>query len=136
MTRTVATSCLLGLASLAGCSSSGKQADGGPTRADELREVGQMLTLYSGESGKGPKKAADLAKYETGTPLGYKAVKTGDVVVVWGAKMPGEGEAKSAPPDVIAYEKKTPTEGGFVLLLNGDVKEMSAADFASAPKAK
>jgi hypothetical protein len=71
-------------------------------------------------------------------PRGYQAVKSGEVVVLWGAKMPGEGEvnAGTAPDAVIAYEKKTASEGGYVLLQNGTVKEMSADQFKAAPKAK
>jgi hypothetical protein len=37
---------------------------------------------------------------------------------------------------VVAYEKKVPTEGGHVLLQDGTVKQMTAAEFQSAPKAK
>ena len=81
-------------------------------------------------------RSTDFAKYEAGYPLGYAAVQSGEVVVVWGAKIAGEGDAGSAPANVVAYEKKTPAEGGLVLLQNGTVKEMTASEFASAPKAK
>jgi hypothetical protein len=43
-----------------------------------------MIQMYSGEAGKGPREAADLTKYEPGYPLGYQAVLSGEVVVVWG----------------------------------------------------
>ena len=36
---------------------------------------------------------------------------------------------------VVAYEKNAPTQGGYVLLSAGTVKKVSAAEFASAPKA-
>jgi hypothetical protein len=122
---------------LVGCASSAS----GPSAAEMgkepiLHEVGGLIRVYSGENGRGPKQPADLAKYENGYPLGYAAVRSGEVVVVWGAKVAGEGDAGSAPPDVVAYEKKTPTDGGWVLLQNGTVKEMTASEFKSAPKAK
>lgn len=128
---------LLGLALLvAGCSSSGPSGGGTPGKEAELTEVGSMLVLYSGQHRKGPAKAADLAGYEQGAPLGYPAVKSGEVVVVWGATMPGEGDLDKGTTAVVAYEKKTPKEGGLVLLHNGKVQAMTAAEFAAAPKAK
>jgi len=67
---------------------------------------------------------------------GFVSQYTGDVVVVWGAKMAGEGSSGSGTGEVIAYEKKVPTEGGFVLLTSGTVKQMTADEFKAAPKAK
>ena len=125
----------VGLAVTVGCSSPPDNTGGGgkPTNADALHEVATLLRSYPARGGKGPAKVADLAPYEHGGPLGYAAVKKGDIVVVWGVAMGGEGDAGSA--DVIAYEKKTPAEGGGVLLLNGDVKQMTAGEFTAAPKA-
>lgn len=101
-----------------------------------LQEVGGLVQMYSGENRKGPAKPADLAKYEPGYPLGYRAVQSGEVVVVWGATIAGEGEAASAPANVVAYEKKAPAEGGWVLLQNMTTKQMTADEFKAAPKAK
>ncbi|MBP3954019.1 hypothetical protein J8F10_01735 [Gemmata sp. G18] len=127
----------LGTLALAGCSSSQSQSTSQSPGTDAvLHEVGGLIQMCSGETGKGPKKAADLAKYQNGYPLGFQAVQSGEVVVVWGAKIGGEGEAASGPAHVIAYEKKTPTEGGWVLFQNATTKQMSAGDFASAPKAQ
>jgi hypothetical protein len=125
------------LAALVGCSSqSDQQGAQGPGKEAILLEVGGLIRSYSGETGRGPQKATDFAKYENAYPLGYAAVKAGDMVVVWGAKVAGEGEARSAPANVVAYEKQAPSEGGLVLLQNGEVKKMSAAELASAPKGK
>ena len=49
--------------------------------------------------------------------------------------MAGEGEGDRAPKGVVAYEKKVPDEGGYVLLQNGNVVKMTVAEFKSAPKA-
>ncbi len=128
---------LLGSLALAGCSSKPAQPSAqGPGQDAVLHEVGGLIQMYSGETGQGPKKPLDLTKYENGYPLGYKAVQSGEVVVVWGAKIAGEQEAASSPADVIAYEKITPTDGGWVLLQNVTTKWMSAGDFASARKAR
>jgi hypothetical protein len=121
-------------AAAAGCSSRRDAAGEGPGRADELREVAGLLRLYSGEHRRGPARANDLARYAGGFPLGYRALQAGEVVVVWGATMPGEGE-RGKGDAVVAYEKKAPSEGGLVLFHDGAVKELSAAAFAAAPKA-
>lgn len=125
------------LFAIVGCSSSTTTTGGGqPGKDGVLFEVGGLIRTASGELGRGPKHVSDFAKYETGYPLGYAAVKSGEVVVVWGAKIAGEGDSATAPADVIAYEKKVATEGGWVLLQNGKTKEMTAEEFKAAPKAK
>lgn len=101
-----------------------------------LHEVGGLIRSYSGEAGTGPKRVTDLAKFEHGYPLGYAAVRSGEVTVIWGATVAGEGEADAAPAHVVAYESSTPTSGGWVLLQNGRAKEMSADEFRAAPRAK
>lgn len=126
------------LAIAVGCSPapSRNETGGQPTNADLLNEVATLLRSHPARGGKGPAKAADLAPFENGGPLGYAAVKSGEIVVVWGATMAGEGDAASGgATGVIAYEKKTPTDGGSVLLASGEVKTMTAAEFAAAPKA-
>jgi hypothetical protein len=125
------------LAAIAGCSSTdpGAASGQGPDREAVLHEVGGLLRTVAGEGGRPPRKAADLARSEAGFPLGYQAVQAGEVVVVWGARMAGEGDS-GASRDVIAYEKNVPAEGGWVLLQNGTVKQMTAAEFAAAPKAR
>ena len=37
--------------------------------------------------------------------------------------------------EIVAHEKNAPAEGGYVLLQDGSVKTMTAAEFAAAPKA-
>ena len=120
----------------AGCGS--KSGGGGGSvapQASTLQEVADLLRA-AGSDGRAPARVADLAKFATAYPGAYQAVKSGDVVVVWGAKMAGEGEAASAAANVIAYEKDAPTSGGYVLFTNGEVKQMTADEFKSAPKAK
>ena len=119
-----------------GCSSN--TGGGGNSIAPQtaaLQEVADLLRAASAD-GRAPTKQADLTRFASAYPQGYQAVKSGEVVVIWGAKMAGEGEAGSAPKNIIAYEKKAETEGGWVLLQNGTVKEMTADEFKTAPKAK
>ena len=116
----------------AGCSAGRKGAEGEPTRADELREVATMLALLGD---KRYSKPADLAAYSAGAPLGYEAVRSGAIVVVPGASMPGEGD-KGGSDAIVAYEKAAPTDGGLVLRHNGKVDKLSADEFAKAAKFK
>jgi hypothetical protein len=133
VTKPLGLSLVLAAAWLSGCS--GKQADHGegPTRTDELQDVAGMLRDYTATYNRGPSKAADLTQYQSTYPFGYRAVQSGELKVVWGATMGGEGGGGREV--VIAYEKKVPSEGGAVLLENGTVKEMSADEFnAAKPK--
>lgn len=87
------------------------------------------------KGGQGPTKLADLDRFQGQFDLGYQAVKSGEVVVVRGAGMKGEGEAAGGGGEVIAYEKDAPTKGGYVLFNSGAVKNLPAAEFTAAPKA-
>lgn len=123
---------VLALAPLAGCGRSG--ADVAPrNQGDNLQEVANMLRDFQSVANRGPNNLSELAQFQNDYAFGHAQVKAGDLVVVWGARMGGEGGGGSA--GVIAYEKKTPTSGGWVLLANGTVKELSAADFGTTAKA-
>jgi hypothetical protein len=123
-------------AGLIGCSSSDKPSgsSGPPTSTDALQQVADMIRDYASANGRPPAKAADLAGMKNLYNIGYQAVESGDVVVIWGAGVAGEGGGGSE--SVVAYEKKVPDSGGAVLLENGTVKQMTAAEFTAAPKAK
>ncbi|MBO0697641.1 MAG: hypothetical protein J2P46_04550 [Zavarzinella sp.] len=118
----------------AGCSSQG--GSGGPTEEGYtlLQEVNDLLHS-SPAAGRPPGKLADLNAHQQMFPRAYAAIKSGAVVVLWGAPLKGEGEASKDDP-IIAYQKEVPTDGGYVLLAAGQVKKMSASEFQSAPKAK
>ncbi len=116
----------------AGCASNGPQGSSSPPPSENLTDVAGLLRDYTAEFNKGPSKLADMAKHETLYSRGYQAIKSGDVAVVWGVPMPNTGGGTG----VIAYEKKVETVGGYVLLLSGEIKEMTANEFAAAPKAK
>jgi hypothetical protein len=117
---------------LAGCSSQpGKDA---PPEYTLLQEVNDLLRASTGAARRPPARLADLDRYQSMFPRGYAAVKSGDVVVLWGAAQKGEGES-GKDEAVVAYEKAVPTDGGYVLLSAGTVKKMTAAEFGAAPKA-
>ena len=67
---------------------------------------------------------------EPAFPEVVKLISGGQCVVVWGCGI------KSGSSAVLAYGKDAETKGGPVLLQDGTVKSMTAAEFAAAPKAK
>jgi hypothetical protein len=97
--------------------------------------VADLLRASARPDGRGPARLTDLDQFQSTYSRGYQAIKSGEVVVVWGGGVRGEGEAVKGSGEVVAYEKATPTEGGYVLLTSGEVKRMSAAEFNAAPKA-
>jgi len=96
-----------------------------------LGEVGGIYESYIADAKKPPTKLADLTKYELGMPTGYKELKEGNVVVLWGAPI-SDGDADK----VFAYEKSVPESGGHVLMADGKtIKTLTAEQFKSVPKA-
>jgi hypothetical protein len=121
-----------GLGLLAGCSS-GTRERAAPEYA-LLREVNDLLHSSAGALGRPPATLADLSRHKSMYTRGYEAIQSGTVVVIWGAALKGEGDS-GKDEAVVAYEKATPTDGGYVLLSAGTVKKMTAAEFNTAPKA-
>ena len=95
-----------------------------------LADFGQMLKTVADEGKKPPARPAELEAVGPMMADGGAAVRNGSVVYLWGA---GYAEGSN---QVVAYEKNVPTEGGFVLLADGTVKQMTADEFEAAPKAK
>jgi hypothetical protein len=119
-----------GLGLLAGCST---QPGAESPEYTELQEVNDLLRAGAGAAGRPAAGLADLAGYQSMFPRAYEAVQSGEVVVLWGAALAGEGEAGKGE-SVVAYEKGVPADGGYVLLSAGTVKKMTAAEFGAAPK--
>ena len=132
MTRTRWVVVAAGLGLLVGCSS--QQRGEAPPVYTVLQDVNDLLHSSAGATGRPAAKLADLDRYQSMYPRGYEAVKSGNVVVLWGAALKGEGQASRDDP-VVAYEKGVPADGGYVLLSAGTVKMMTPAEFNAAPKA-
>jgi hypothetical protein len=96
-----------------------------------LVETGEILRNRMLDTKSPPRSLADIARYENAGPTAFNKIQKGEIVVVWGAN-PQDGVADK----VLAYEKQTPQNGGFVLMQDGTtVKKMTAAEFQAAPKA-
>ncbi len=94
-----------------------------------LEELGLVIRAASDQKQKPPAKLADLDKYEPIAQAGVTGVAQNKIVYLWGAGY------KPGGTGIVAYETAAETNGGWVLLEDGSVKEMSASEFASAPKA-
>jgi hypothetical protein len=123
------------VASVVGCSSQRNEPGAQADKQNELQEVAELIRGTTGPGGKGPSKLNDFDRHRSASPRGYQAVKSGEVVVLWGGGIQGEGEAAKGGGEIAAYEKDVPTNGGYVLLTSGEVKKMTAAEFEAAPKA-
>lgn len=112
-----------------GCTASKPVVSQAPNK-DALEEIGQMLKSLADEGRKPPAKLAELEPVEPMLPTAGAMLRDGTLVYLWGAAYAADGNK------VAAYEKKTPTEGGFVLFQDGTVKEMTPDEFQAAAKAK
>jgi hypothetical protein len=101
----------------------------------ELQDVRQLLHMAARRTGHAPARLADLGAFQGKYPEAYNSLKSGNFVVHWGTPIKMGGDA-GKPEILVAYGKDVPTKGGYVLTSGGKVTEMSAAEFASAPKAK
>jgi hypothetical protein len=98
----------------------------------QLDDVYGLYKTHVEKKKQPPTRLNQLDPWEPIYVNGYAAVNTGQVVVLWGSTLaPSAGSA----PGVLAYEKDVPDQGGYVLLQDGTVQHMAAAEFQAAPKA-
>jgi hypothetical protein len=107
-----------------------------PPMVGDLQQVNDLLHVAAGETGRVPDTFDGLGgRANSLYPRGYEAVQSGEIVVLWGAPLQGEGEVGKNEA-VVAYEKNVPTEGGYVLFSAGTVKKLTAAEFQAMPKSQ
>ena len=130
----VAALLVFSLCPLIGCGGTGSgttpNAPGGANEA--IIEVRDMI-LDSSVMGTSLKKQEDVVNFEGKFPKGAAAIKDKSIIIVWGVGLK-EGIAP-ANAKLVAYEAKTPSEGGWIVKDNGEIYQVTAADFAPmAPK--
>jgi hypothetical protein len=113
-----------------GCGSgNGKQAEAvSPGAKDALQDLKQLLETAKSTGQKPPAGRRAVANFDATNPAAANGLLRGLVVYVWGAGLTG-GQA------VIAYESEADTKGGWVLLQDGTIQQMTAEQFKAAPKA-
>ena len=102
-----------------------------PDSRERLIEIGSMYKAYTTDHRDAPRKLSDFDPYEPANQGGFAWIRDGACVMLWGGKPPEAGSSAV----VLAYEAKVPHEGGLVLMQDGTVVEMNAAQFGAAPKA-
>jgi hypothetical protein len=103
---------------------------------DNLTQVGELYRHYQFTKKKPPQSFADLNAVRTLAGNGYESIRTGNVVLLYGATLPDTGEepGEAGSDQVLAYRKEVPESGGYVLMLNRSVKKMTAEEFKAAPR--
>ncbi len=113
----------------------GTNPGGPPATSKEASESivkARDLIIEASVGGIKFEKLADVKQLESQFPVGAEAIKSGAVIVVWGKRI---SEGIITPPQIIAYESKVPTDGGWVLREDAKISKITAADFAAeAPK--
>lgn len=102
-----------------------------------LADVGEAYRVTTIANGRPPRKIDELLTAEGVGGNGLGLVRTGEILVRLDATLPSTGEepGDGSSPEVLAYYKSVPESGGYVLMLDRSIKKMTAAEFASAPKA-
>jgi hypothetical protein len=132
---------VLAIVLIAGCQSRNAPA---PARAGatsavtaaELGKIGFAFAGYEDSLKKGPASAADLQPFLRDGAVereAHRKLSDGTIVFIWKAtsKTMPAGPAMT----VLAYGRDVPASGGLVLFGSGEVRTLTAADFARATKA-
>ncbi len=127
---------LLGLA--AGCGDGGSSSTAGtPDDNLILQTFAEDYRMYSIGKKHPPRKADDLKALPTMALPATEAIRNGDIIVFWGAELPDlkEEPGQSTAPEILAYGKDVPEQGGYVLHLDRTTSRMTPEEFKAAPKA-
>ena len=117
---------------LSGCGRRGSAATGPIGVAENgMKELAQVYEYMAANNEPIPRRLEDLDEHEATMPVAYAKIQSGDYVVIWGV-----GLNRGGGHVVLAYEKDAATSGGLVLMQDGSVKTLSAAEFQAAPKAR
>jgi hypothetical protein len=96
-----------------------------------MLELASVYQFIAANNEPTPRQLADLNDYMESLPVAYPKIERGEYVVFWGV-----GLNRNAGNVVLAHEKDAANAGGLVLMQDGTVKTLSAAEFQSAAKAR
>jgi hypothetical protein len=114
-----------------------RQAAAKAKRANDMAQVGMAYHSFWASNPKGPADANEFATFVQKMDPSMAGlagqIRSNQIVLYYGVKMPGDFP-KGANNTVLGYESKVPSSGGWVIMGDGSVKEMTAAEFGNAPK--
>jgi hypothetical protein len=122
---------LLALLTLApGCANrnAASPEDGSP-QVVRLQEIFRMAQMRKKGNQPPATRIEDFKQAELAYPQGFQALRSGACVFVWGAYTNPSADRATT---VLAYEKEVPSQGGYVVMLDGKVKTMTAEEFNAA----
>jgi hypothetical protein len=123
-----------GTTGLTGCGSGGPPAKPQrdtflPDEKDLLEDMKSLLEGAKAAKRNPPSNNAEIQQYDAMNPSAAAAIAQGTIKYFY-------GQGLSTGNKIVAHGAKCETEGGWVLLQDGTVKQMSAEEFKAAPKAK
>lgn len=120
-----------------GCGGGGSQVAGTPEESLMLQSFAEDYRIYSISKKQPPRKMADLEVLKTMAGPALAEVRSGNILVEWGATLPDTKEepGQSSASEILAYGKGVPEQGGYVLHLDRTVSRLTAEEFKAAPKA-
>jgi hypothetical protein len=101
--------------------------------ANDLKQIGLAYHMHIDATGKPPAKAEDLAAFLCNNKRMVDLLKNEDIVFFYGVGIAQMTEGTSKT--ILAYDKEVPDKGGLVLMGDGSVQKVSAAEFKNATKA-
>jgi hypothetical protein len=134
MSKSIGILCCLAALLAAGCGGSNPPITKEQGEEYLLTQVGELCRYYQFAKSKPPTKLDDFATIKTQATNGYEALRSGTVILRFGATLPdlAEDPGQSSSEEVLAYMKEVPESGGKVLLLNRTVKTMTPEEFKAA----
>jgi len=96
---------------------------------NDLHQIYLYYNMQTTNLGKPPARLEDLPDLKKDMPAVYQGIQDGIYVVFWNARATGDSSQT-----LLAYVKDAPTQGGMVVMLDGSVQNLSAAQFQAALK--
>jgi hypothetical protein len=121
-----------------GCGGSPQQAElDTSAEAQGLKNLGKMYRIVSESLKRPPKTINELRKAEAQVPGGFNSIGETNVGIYFDVQMADASGKPGAETSeaVLAYDRMVPMQGGFVLMLDGSVRRISASEFKTAKKA-
>jgi len=103
-----------------------------PTAADGLGNLRDLFRLAASGKVALPKSLAEFTAQEPFYPVAGPFVLSGNIGCVWGV---GLKDGPEAAKRLLAFETRAAKEGGWVMFQDGTIREVTAEEFAAAPKA-